>query len=99
MASQPDGASSYCRPVAPGLSKFSRVTTHKVCLLLGAGPTRITVFEACSSFGGKLSLVAKFPDRAPVVLSGIAEEDPTPKPTSRKQHAHAQKGDYTIEPV
>ena len=24
--------------------------------------------------GGKLSLVAEFPDRAPVVLSGIAEE-------------------------
>lgn len=26
--------------------------------------------------GGNLSLVAKFPDRAPVVLSGIAKSDP-----------------------
>jgi len=29
--------------------------------------------------GGKLSLVAEFPDRAPVVLSGIAEDDPPPR--------------------
>ena len=26
--------------------------------------------------GGNLSLVAEFPDRDPVVLSGIAEDDP-----------------------
>jgi hypothetical protein len=29
--------------------------------------------------GGNLSLVAEFPDRAPVVLSGIAEDGPAPK--------------------
>ena len=28
--------------------------------------------------GGNLSLIAEFPDRAPVVLSGIAEDDPRP---------------------
>jgi hypothetical protein len=37
--------------------------------------------------GGNLSSVAEFPDRAPVVLSGIAGDDPKPKPTSRKRIA------------
>jgi hypothetical protein len=37
--------------------------------------------------GGSLSLVAEFPDRGPVVLSGITEDDPQPKPTSRKRVA------------
>jgi hypothetical protein len=42
------------------------------------------------AMGGNLSFVAEFPDRAPVVLSGIAEDDPEPKPTGRKNaHAHA----------
>jgi DNA-binding XRE family transcriptional regulator len=41
------------------------------------------------AMGGTLSLIAEFPDRKPVVLSGIAEVDPGhPKPTSKK-HAHA----------
>jgi hypothetical protein len=31
--------------------------------------------------GGNLSLVAEFPDREPVILSGIAEDDPEPKAT------------------
>jgi hypothetical protein len=40
--------------------------------------------------GGKLSLVAKFPDRDPVILSGIVEDGDDPKPTRRKRpHAHA----------
>jgi hypothetical protein len=34
-----------------------------------------------------LALVAEFPDGAPVVLSGIAEEESTPRPSGRKQHA------------
>jgi hypothetical protein len=37
--------------------------------------------------GGQLSLVAEFPDREPVVLSGIGEEPPDPKP--KKKHARA----------
>jgi hypothetical protein len=35
------------------------------------------------------TLIAEFPDRAPVVLSGIAEEESTPRPSGRKQHARA----------
>jgi hypothetical protein len=35
--------------------------------------------------GGKLSLIAKLPDRDPVVLSGIADDDPDPIPARRKR--------------
>lgn len=35
-----------------------------------------TLRKTVEAMGGSLSLVAEFPDRAPVVLSGIAEEDP-----------------------
>ena len=46
-----------------------------------------TLRKTVQAMGGNLSLVAAFPDREPVVLSGIAEADPEPKPTGRK-HAH-----------
>ena len=34
-----------------------------------------TLRKTVKAMGGNLSLVAEFPDRAPVVLSGIAEEN------------------------
>ena len=43
-----------------------------------------TLRKTVKAMGGNLSLVAKFPDRAPVELSGIAEGDPVPKPAGRK---------------
>jgi transcriptional regulator with XRE-family HTH domain len=46
-----------------------------------------TLRRAVEAMGGDLSLVAEFPDRAPVVLSGIAEDGPRPKPTSRRRVA------------
>jgi DNA-binding XRE family transcriptional regulator len=49
-----------------------------------------TLRKTVQAMGGKLSLVAEFPDRAPVVLAGIAEEGPGQKSTGRKSaHAHA----------
>jgi DNA-binding XRE family transcriptional regulator len=49
-----------------------------------------TLRKTVEAMGGNLSLVAEFPDRAPVVLSGIAEDDPGPGPTGRKsRRAHA----------
>jgi len=39
--------------------------------------------------GGSLSLVAKFPDHPPVVLSGLAEDTPPEKPAGRK-HMNAR---------
>ncbi len=50
-----------------------------------------TLRSYVKAIGGRLSLVAEFPDRQPVVLSGIAEiatERPTqtrPKPATRKR--------------
>jgi len=49
-----------------------------------------TLRKTVEAMGGRLSLVAEFPDRPPVALSGIAEDEPVPKSTGRKQaHAHA----------
>ncbi len=44
-----------------------------------------TLRKTVEAMGGSLSLVAKFPDRAPVVLAGIAEDEPEPKPTRRRR--------------
>ena len=46
-----------------------------------------TLRSTVEAMGGNLSLVAEFPDRAPVVLSGIAEDDPRPRRTSRRRVA------------
>ena len=35
-----------------------------------------TLRKTVEAMGGSLSLVAQFPDRAPIVLAGIAEDDP-----------------------
>ena len=43
-----------------------------------------TLRKTVKAMGGSLSLVAKFPDRPPVVLSGLAEDERPEKPASRK---------------
>jgi DNA-binding XRE family transcriptional regulator len=43
-----------------------------------------TLRKTVKAMGGNLSLVAEFPDRAPVVLSGIAEDGPGLRPTGRR---------------
>src|SRR5229473_5080855 len=40
-----------------------------------------TLRKTVEAMGGNLSLVAEFPDRRPVVLSGIAGDEPEPKST------------------
>ena len=47
-----------------------------------------TLRKTVEAMGGNLSLVAEFPDREPVVLSGLAGNEPPTKPVGRK-HAHA----------
>ena len=44
-----------------------------------------TLRKTVQVMGGSLSLVAEFPDRAPVVLSGIAESGAEAKPARRKR--------------
>jgi transcriptional regulator with XRE-family HTH domain len=39
-----------------------------------------TLRKTVQAMGGNLSLVAEFPDRAPVILSGIAEDQPIRTP-------------------
>lgn len=46
-----------------------------------------TLRKTVEAMGGNLSLIAEFPDRAPVVLSGIAEHDPKRKSASRRRVA------------
>jgi transcriptional regulator with XRE-family HTH domain len=46
-----------------------------------------TLRKTVQAMGGNLSLVAEFPDRAPVILSGIAEDTPKPKSPSRRRVA------------
>src|SRR5438105_1637194 len=48
-----------------------------------------TLRKAVEAMGGHLSLIAEFPDREPVVLSGIAATEVDPKPLRRK-HAKAR---------
>lgn len=50
-----------------------------------------TLRRTVEAMGGSLSLVAEFPDHRPVVLSGIAEDEPHPKSTGRKT-THSNRG-------
>ncbi len=43
-----------------------------------------TLRKTVEAMGGNLSLIAEFPDREPVVLSGIAEGEPERTPGGRK---------------
>jgi|SRR5579872_7192625 len=47
-----------------------------------------TLRNAVEAMGGRLSLVAEFPDRAPVVLAGIAENDDAQNP---RRHSRANR--------
>jgi transcriptional regulator with XRE-family HTH domain len=46
-----------------------------------------TLRKTVKAMGGNLSLIAEFPDRTPVVLSGIADDGPEPKLAGRKIRA------------
>ncbi len=49
-----------------------------------------TLRKTVEAMGGSLALVAEFPDRPPVVLSSLGEDDAAPRrPTRKREHAHA----------
>ena len=70
------------------LRKARQLTQARVAAELGISQDGVSRLEQRSDFllstlrktveamGGSLSLIAKFPDRPPVELSGIAESDP-----------------------
>src|SRR5260370_38083248 len=82
------------------LRRARKLTQVRIAKALGIGQDGVSKLEkradlmistlrkTVEAMGGSLSLVAEFPDHAPVVLSGIAEVEPAGKPTGRK-HAHA----------
>jgi DNA-binding XRE family transcriptional regulator len=82
------------------LRRARKLTQVRMAKALGIGQDGISKLEKRSdlllstlrktveAMGGSLSLVAEFPDRDPVVLSGITEVEADPKPAGRK-HAHA----------
>ena len=43
-----------------------------------------TLRKTVEAMGGNLSLVAEFPDRPPIVLVGISEDDAPPPPRSKR---------------
>src|SRR5438067_12166110 len=82
------------------LRRARRLTQVRMAKELGIGQDGVSKLEkradlmistlrkTVEAMGGSLSLVAEFPDRDPVVLSGIAEDEPAQKPAGRR-HAHA----------
>jgi len=74
--------------------KLTQVSVAKALGITQDGVSRLekrsdillsTLRKTVQVMGGNLSLVAEFPDRAPVVLSGIAEAGPDARPTRRKR--------------
>src|SRR5271165_6229364 len=80
------------------IRKARKLTQQKIAKSLHIGQEGISKIEKRSdllistlrgyveAMGGQLSLVAEFPDRVPVVLSGIGEDAPDPK---SKKHPRA----------
>ncbi|MGB6877465.1 MAG: XRE family transcriptional regulator [Candidatus Acidiferrales bacterium] len=48
-----------------------------------------TLRKTVKAMGGDVRIVAEFPDRAPVVLSELSEDDPPRKSSGRRAHVHA----------
>jgi predicted XRE-type DNA-binding protein len=81
------------------LRKARKLTQARVAKVLGITQDSVSRLEKRSDFlistlrktvkamGGDVRIVAEFPDRAPVVLSDLTEDDP-PRKLPRK-HAHA----------
>src|SRR5438874_7506911 len=58
------------------IAKTLGITQDSVSRLEKRGdPLLSTLRKTVKAMGGNVSLVAEFPDRAPVILSGIAEPD------------------------
>lgn len=78
------------------LRKARKLTQTRVAKQLGItqdGVSRLekrsdlllsTLRKSVEALGGSLSLIAEFPDRPPVILAGISEEDEPATPKKRK---------------
>lgn len=82
------------------LRQARKLTQQKMAKSLHIGQEGISKLEKRSdllistlrgyveAMGGHLSLVAEFPDRKPVVLSGIRSMDTVPAPVQKREHVH-----------
>lgn len=78
------------------LRRARKITQVRIAKELGIGQDGVSKLEkrtdlmistlrkTVEAMGGTLSLVAEFPDRKPVILSGIAVDEPAPKPHRRE---------------
>src|SRR5580693_8361635 len=83
------------------LRKARKLTQSRVAKALGVTQDSISRLEKRSdlllstlrktvqAMGGDVRIVAEFPDRAPVVLSDLSEDDPPRKSSRRHAHSHA----------
>ena len=81
------------------LRRARKITQQKMAKSLNIGQEGVSKIERRSdllistlrktdeAMGGSLSLVAEFPDRDPVILSGIAEDEPTKRQAEARAHA------------
>lgn len=85
------------------LRKARKLTQARVAKVLGITQDSVSRLEKRSdlllstlrktvkAMGGDIHIVAQFPDRAPVVLSDLSEDDASRKAARRHAHAQAQK--------
>ena len=83
------------------LRKARKLTQARVAKVLGVTQDSVSRLEKRSdlllstlrktvkAMGGDVRIIAEFPDRAPVVLSELSEDDPPGKSSRRRAHAHA----------
>jgi len=83
------------------IRKARRLTQQKIAKSLRIGQEGVSKIEKRSdllistlrsyveAMGGRLSLIAEFPNREPVMLSGIADEGPVAKARRKNTHAAA----------
>jgi DNA-binding XRE family transcriptional regulator len=81
----------------PELRRARKLTQVRMAKELGIGQDGVSKLEkradlmistlrkTVEALGGSLSLVAQFPDRNPVVLSGISQGGPDPRPTGKRR--------------
>jgi transcriptional regulator with XRE-family HTH domain len=83
------------------LRKARKLTQARVAKILGTTQDSVSRLEKRSdlllstlrktvkAMGGDVHIIAEFPDRAPVVLSGLPEDDRPRKSSRRRAHAQA----------
>jgi hypothetical protein len=80
-------------PTQKKLAKPLRIGQEGVSKIEMRSDLLISILRSyVEAVGGRLSLVAEFPDQEPVVLSGFSESTPSAKHGKRQTHAVAWGG-------